>query len=58
MNNLFSYLLVIIISFVIFIILVDTLKSPLINLFPELEIFLFNLFETIQDIKLFIIDLT
>ena len=58
MNNLFSYLLVIIISFVVFIILVDTLKSPLINLFPELEIFLFNLFETIQDIKLFIIDLT
>jgi len=58
MSNLFSYLLVIIISFVAFIILVDTLKSPLINLFPGLEIILFNLFETIHDIKLFIIDLT
>ena len=58
MSNLFSYLLVIIISFVTFIILVDTLKSPLINLFPGLEIVLFNLFEIIQDIKLFIIDLT
>ena len=58
MSNLFSYLLVIIISFVAFIILVDTLKSPLINLFPGLEIVLFNLFEIIQDIKLFIIDLT
>ena len=58
MSNLFSYLLVIIISFVTFIILVDTLKSPLINLFPGLEIVLFNLFETIEDIKLFIIDLT
>jgi len=57
-SNLFSYLLVIIISFVAFIILVDTLKSPLINLFPGLEIILFNLFETIHDIKLFIIDLT
>ena len=57
-SNLFSYLLVIIISFVAFIILVDTLKSPLINFFPGLEIVLFNLFETIKDIKLFIIDLT
>ena len=41
-----------------FIILIDTLKSPLINLFPELELILFNLFETLKDIKLFIIDLT
>ena len=57
-SNLFSYLLVIIISFVAFIILVDTLKLPLINFFPGLEIVLFNLFETIEDIKLFIIDLT
>ncbi len=39
------------------IILLDTLKTPLINVFPGLEIILFNLFETLQDIKLFIIDL-
>ena len=55
--KLFSYLIVFIISFVALIILVDTLKTPLINVFPVLEIILFNLFETLQDIKLFIIDL-
>ena len=56
-NNFFSYLIVFIISFVALIILLDTLKNPLINLFPGLEIILFNLFEALQDIKLFIIDL-
>ena len=55
--KLFSYLIVFIISFVALIILLDTLKNPLINVFPGLEIILFNLFETLQDIKLFIIDL-
>ena len=53
----FSYLIVFIISFVALIILLDTLKTPLINVFPGLEIILFSLFETLQDIKLFIIDL-
>ena len=53
-----SYIIVLIISFPVFIILIDTLKTPLINIFPELEIFLFNLFETLKDIKLFIIDLS
>ena len=53
----FSYLLVSIISFVALIILIDTLKIPLINVFPGLEILLFNLFEILKDIKLFIIDL-
>ena len=53
----FSYLLVSIISFVALIILIDTLKVPLINVFPGLEILLFNLFEILKDIKLFIIDL-
>ena len=57
-SNFFAYLLVILISFVALIILLDTLKSPLINVFPGLEIVLFNLFETLKDIKLFIIDLT
>ena len=56
-SKFFSYLIVFIISFVAFIILLDTLKTPLINVFPGLEIILFNLFETLQDIKLFIIDL-
>ena len=55
--KIFSYLIVFIISFVALIILLDTLKTPLINVFPGLEIILFNLFETLKDIKLFIIDL-
>ena len=57
-SKLFSYLIVFIISFVALVILPDTLKTPLINVFPGLEIILFNLFETLQDLKLFIIDLT
>ena len=57
-SKFFSYLIVFIISFVALIILLDTLKTPIINVFPGLEIILFNLFETLQDIKLFIIDLT
>ena len=57
-NNFFSYLLVSIISFIALIIVVDTIKIPLISLFPGLEIILFNLFETLKDVKLFIIDLT
>ena len=56
-SKFFSYLMVFIISTIALIILLDTLKTPLINVFPGLEIVLFNLFETLQDIKLFIIDL-
>ena len=56
-SKFFSYLIVFILSFVAFIILIDTLETPLIKVFPGLEIILFNLFETLQDIKLFIIDL-
>ena len=57
-SKFFSYLIVLIISFVALIILLDTLKTPLINVFPGLEIILFSLFETLKDIKLFIIDLS
>ena len=56
-SKFFSYLIVFIISSVALVILLDTLKTPLTNVFPGLEIVLFNLFETLQDIKLFIIDL-
>lgn len=56
-SKFFSYLIVFIISFVALIILLDTLKTPLSSVFPGLDIILFNLFETLQDIKLFIIDL-
>jgi|TARA_B100001093_G_C26710232_1_gene963092 predicted Zn finger-like uncharacterized protein len=52
-----SYLIVIIISFIGLIIIIDTFKSPLYNIFPKLEFLLYNLFETLKDIKLFIKDL-
>ena len=52
-----SYILVGIISFFSLIIFLDTFKVPLTNYFPDLEIFLYNFFETIKDIKLFIMDL-
>ena len=57
-SKFFSYLIVFIISLGALIILLDTLKSPLINIFPGLEVLLFNLYETLKDIKLFIIDLS
>ena len=56
-SKFFSYLVVFVISSIAFVILLDTLKTPLINIFPSLEVILFNLFETLKDIKLFIIDL-
>ena len=55
--NYFSFFVVFIISFVALIILLDTFKAPLNNIFPGLEIILINLYETLQDIKLFILDL-
>ena len=56
-SKFFSYLIVFVITFLALIILIDTFKTPLINIFPSLELILFNLFETLKDIKLFIIDL-
>jgi len=49
-----SYLLVSIISFIALIIVLDTFKSPLSNTIPGLEIFLYNFFETLKDLYLFI----
>ena len=57
LSNFLSYLIVIIISFVALIIVVDTFKNPLYQIFPNLELTMFNLFETLKDIKLFIRDL-
>ena len=57
-SKLLSYLIVSIISFIALVVLLDTLKTPLIGIFPGLEKLLFNLFETLKDIKLFIIDLS
>ena len=52
-----SYIIVIIISFIAIVLLLDTFKTPLYNLFPNLEFILFSLYETLKDIQLFIIDL-
>ena len=51
-SKFFSYLIVFIISLGALIILLDTLKTPLINIFPGLEVLLFNLYETLKDVKL------
>ena len=53
-SNILSYLIVGIISFIAIIIILDTFKSPLTKIFPNLELFLFNLMESLKDIFLFI----
>ena len=52
-----SYIFVIIVSFVGLILILDTFKAYLYNFFPDLEIILFSLYETLKDIELFIRDL-
>ncbi len=52
-----SYIIVSIITFVAIIIVLDTFKSPLSNIFPNLELVLYNLFETLRDVILFAKDL-
>ena len=52
-----SYILVFIISLVSLFILIDTFKLPLFNYFPHLEFLLYNFYETLTDIELFIKDL-
>jgi predicted Zn finger-like uncharacterized protein len=56
-NKIISYLIVAVISFVALIIVLDTFKTPLNNIFPNLEQILFNLYETFEDIGLFFKDL-
>mgnify|MGYP000851195017 FL=1 len=50
--------LVFIISFIALIIILDTFKSPIGKIVPNIEFFLYNLYESIKDIKLFFKDLT
>ena len=49
-----SYFLVFLITLIALIIVLDTFKSPLSNIIPGLEIFLYNFFETLKDLYLFI----
>ena len=53
-NKILSFFFVILISLIAVVILLDTFKTPLSSSFPELEIILYNLYETIKDIYLFL----
>jgi predicted Zn finger-like uncharacterized protein len=55
--KIFGYFIIFIISLIAIIIILDTFKSPLSSMFPNLELFLFNLIEILKDIKFFIKDL-
>ena len=48
---------VFIISFIAIVIVVDTFKSPLGKIVPNIELLLYNLFESLKDISLFFKDL-
>ena len=50
--------IVVIISSAAFIIIVDTFKYPIGKIVPNIEFILYNLYESIKDISLFIRDLT
>ena len=49
-----SYFLVFLITFIALIIVLDTFKTPLSSIIPGLEIFLYNFFETLKDLYLFL----
>ena len=55
--RLLSFLIVLLISFIAILIIIDTFDSFLYQLFPGLELMMFNLFETLKDVELFIRDL-
>ena len=52
-----NLMIVFIITFIALIILIDTFKHPLSIIFPNIKILLYNLYETIKDIMLFLKDL-
>ena len=55
--NYLNIILVIIISTTAFIFVLDTFKNQLTSLFPNIKFLLNNLYQSIEDIKLFILDL-
>ncbi len=55
--NYLNILLVIIITFVAFIIVLDTFKNQLTWIFPNISFFLDSLYQSLEDIKLFVLDL-
>ena len=55
--NFLNLIIVFIISFVALVILTDTFMHPIKKIFPNIEFLLYNLYEAIKDITLFIKDL-
>ena len=55
--NYFKILIVVFISFAALILVLDTFKAQLYIIVPNIEIILDNLYQSINDIKLFILDL-
>ena len=55
--NIFKIFFVFIITFIAIILLLDTFKSQISLIFPDIEIFLNNLYQSILDVNLFFKDL-
>ena len=55
--NYLNILLVIIISTIAFVLVLDTFKNQLILVFPNINFLLDNLYQSLEDIKLFTLDL-
>ena len=55
--NLLNLIIVFIISFAAIIVLIDTFEQPISKYVPNIEFILYNLYESIKDIKLFFNDL-
>ena len=55
--NILGLIIVLIISFIALIIVLDTFQNPINKIIPNIEFILYNLYETINDITLFLKDL-
>jgi len=55
--NYLNILLVIVISIIAFVLVLDTFKDQLISIFPNINFLLDNLYQSLEDVKLFILDL-
>jgi predicted Zn finger-like uncharacterized protein len=55
--NILGVITVFIISFIALIIVLDTFKGPISKIVPDIEFLLYNLYQTINDIELFLRDL-
>ena len=55
--NYLNILLVIIISTIAFVLVLDTFKDQLISIFPNINFLLDNLYQSLKDVRLFVLDL-